>query len=487
SETSTDDNSPAHQPPDVPGVALAAAQTVASAEIPFVLSLLLEPLKHARDRRRSAREFVSTHIEESTDTDGTLHGSLMNDIAQWMAPIVRMSVWSAAFQQDWCGSRSGRRWRSFLDRTALMLTPDGFLTTQRTKESDLPANNDDVSVMNTAVAVCGKSESSPTVRQVRDLSDGRKISKVLRKAVSTKQRKDKTPKKKSKALSCQSDWASAAILRNTRNIDADALSLTWDSSQVRLGLSVCGTSLISGDWACDVRVNGQLLQPNTFSCSCWYDDNEAAFAELEAKNDDGLIMVRHVLLSLDQHYAVVTDTVTAPSADDVVEFESHLPLAASIVMEKNSITRDVFLHGDYVSTRAVPLWVPDDRIQQTDGNCDQDDRRLTLSDKGTGGTCTALLLDWHPERRTSEPDWARLTVTEDRRVVTRHEAAGFRLRISDLQLMLYRNLRGGQVFRAVLGHHTRNETVYGKISSTGDVEPIVMVEAGGQSEGQDPN
>ena len=44
------------------------------------------------------------------------------------------------------------------------------------------------------------------------------------------------------------------------------------------------------------------------------------------------------------------------------------------------------------------------------------------------------------------------------------------------QLLVYRSLAPTEEARAVLGYHTRYETVIGMFDATGEVEPLVMVE-----------
>ena len=88
-----------------------------------------------------------------------------------------------------------------------------------------------------------------------------------------------------------------------------------------------------------------------------------------------------------------------------------------------------------------------------------------------------LVFDWHPDRAIYDADWSQLTVTEDRRVATSQEASGFRVRVGKLQLLLYRSLREGDDMRAVLGLHTSNETVYGRVRRNGDIAPLVLVES----------
>ena len=88
-----------------------------------------------------------------------------------------------------------------------------------------------------------------------------------------------------------------------------------------------------------------------------------------------------------------------------------------------------------------------------------------------------LALDWHPKRIDQPADWTRLSVTESRRAVGAHEASGFRIRIGDHQVLVYRSLIAPTISRAVLGLHTWDESVYGRVPLKGGLlQPLVEVE-----------
>jgi hypothetical protein len=50
------------------------------------------------------------------------------------------------------------------------------------------------------------------------------------------------------------------------------------------------------------------------------------------------------------------------------------------------------------------------------------------------------------------------------------------LKLGAFQLLISRSLKKTGNARAVLGHHTRNETVIASFDKNGDVEPIMSVE-----------
>jgi hypothetical protein len=86
------------------------------------------------------------------------------------------------------------------------------------------------------------------------------------------------------------------------------------------------------------------------------------------------------------------------------------------------------------------------------------------------------VFDWHPQRRELPADWRVLTVTEDGRRLSAEAAVGCRIRLGKRQLLVYRNLNASKAKRAVLGHHHDHETVIGRFTADGEVDPLVLVE-----------
>ena len=274
------------------------------------------------------------------------------------------------------------------------------------------------------------------------------------------------------------------MLRTGLQVDADVAVVTWQADEPTIHLAPLGTPLLSGTWTSEVRVadQGSTGPITDWACSCWFVDQEAAFVELETDADlpgtgHSVHLVRQVMLSLQDRSAVLCESVTCSSDEADLELISGLPLAADPLAVTSSVTRDLMLHADCISARAVPAWLDDDRIVNTPGDCRKQDDRLVLTGQGRGGATLPLILDWHPERQAHDADWNRLTVTEARTVMAPSTAAGFRVRIGRHQLLIYRSLRPARVPRAVLGQHTQSETIFGRVKKSGDVAPLVLVDA----------
>jgi hypothetical protein len=199
--------------------------------------------------------------------------------------------------------------------------------------------------------------------------------------------------------------------------------------------------------------------------------------EIEGEDSAAIKRVRQVLLAPHERFAILTDSVTCKDPNRKVQLVTSLPLTDGSVCAIDSVTREVNILVGSRSVRTFPVWMEDDRIQHTLGSYREHDGQLELSGIGRGGVTLPLALDWHPRRVDSPADWARLTVTESRRVVHEDEAAGYRIRIGDHQVLIYRSLVAGKNSRAVLGLHTWDESVYTRVpNKPGPLEPLVEVE-----------
>ncbi len=441
---------------------------VTQAEVPFLLSLVLDSQRSARSRQVSSIEAVAGCLCASTDTDGTLDAGLAREAGRWLAPFVRILGWANSFRNSWANEITKARWLKTLNRLAALATPEGFVSfAAATDQPQRAQESSEVELLAWAVRLTEKDVETGLAPYVTAMAKGDR----------RKPKKD-DKKRRNSSLSGQSDWATTAVFRNCLQVAADVMTVDWDRPTQALHLSALGRHVLGGDWKYQISVDGQVCEAvGDWVCTCWFSDNEVTFAELESGSVDGVRHVRHVMLALKEHFAVLTDTVTAPAAGAQIDFESRLSLLDGFDVETNSITRELKLQREGVSLRAVPAWLDDDRIQNTSGSCELAGSELVMQAHNPGGVMLPLVIDWHPDRRASDADWSRLTVTEARRPVAAQQAAAYRVRIGLLQLMLYRSLRRGQTLRAVLGYHTANETVYSCVRNTGEILPLVLVEA----------
>jgi hypothetical protein len=130
-----------------------------------------------------------------------------------------------------------------------------------------------------------------------------------------------------------------------------------------------------------------------------------------------------------------------------------------------------------------PIGLPFERVQGCAGRLADSQDHIELLQSGIGGLYAPVVLDWNSARRRRPAMWRSLTVAQNGSAVPPAEAAGFRLQVGKEQWLVYRSLSRILEPRTVLGQHTMYETLIGRFSTTGAVEPIVLVEQGTEEAG----
>ncbi len=470
----------------------AIRQLISTGEMPWICSLLFSPLQAGPSLQKSARESLEKVLTESTDDDGIVHGSLLRRLPEWMAPLSRCAFWSAIFEQPVWSDEGHCRFASLIERSTLFVLP----VSHHHSEDDAPellspplsqvlefvlplVGSEWESRLQKMLKACQK-PASEDVPRLRKFKKKKSSEDTDPKAESTGAA-EKTAASEGKlklAGSWESDNSCVAILRSGLDADSDVATLEWHSSDAQILLAAAGVPILTGHWDWSVKVDGEVIPgPATWKCSCWFLDPETIFVELEGEDSAPVKRVRQLLLAPHDRFAILTDSVTTKDADRKVELTTSVPLAEGTVCTADAVTRELSLLNGPRTIRTFPIWMEDDRIQHAHGSYREQDGRLQLSAVGQGGVVMPLAMDWHPKRSDAAADWARLTVTENRRTVGSHEACGFRIRIGDHQVLIYRSLMPPVISRAVLGLHTGDESVYSRVpSKPALLQPLVEVE-----------
>lgn len=429
--------------------------TLVRLELTFVLQQLLQPFENQIEGDSWPEQF-GTLVDEISDTDGVPRADVISELHLWVGFFTRVSVWSKSLKAGWLTEEGSLQWGLL---SACLV---GHLATfdwngMRAESHALPE------IM---LSLAGHSATSNSRQLSRAMATG----------------KDQKPARGSKSRKLargnhQSDWAANALMRNGWSSNSDALSLQWNDVEHQLSLIAGGREILRGPWATKCSIDGNAIAPhNDWECTCWFEDDDVAFVELEADCADGIKCVRQVLLSMSDQFALFLDSVVADRDDATVELDATLNYSPAASPMMSSITRDWQLNTDGISLRAIPIWLPDDRLHSGPGRFNVSNGRVSMTAFGCGAVTMPLIVDWGQDRAVHDADWTALTITEERRVVSQREAAAFRVRIFQLQLLIYRSLIVPESLRAVLGQHTDRETLIGKISTSGQVAPLVIVD-----------
>ena len=259
---------------------------------------------------------------------------------------------------------------------------------------------------------------------------------------------------------------------------ADRLTVAYHSSDVEIELSGRGASLLTGAVESELVIDGGTPQRpcGDWQAVVWYSDGDCDYLELQLAVTNSVRIDRQLLLARRGHFAFIADAIVATQAARI-EYQMRLPVAVGAAMRFDASTREGRLRTPGRAARVFPLGLPQDRVLGTSGSFVDRDGRLVLTQiAARTAACVPIMLDWHPRRQRLPAEWRSLTVSENCHIVGSDRAAGFRLRMGAFQLLVYRSLAPTEEARAVLGYHTRYETVIGMFDATGEVEPLVMVE-----------
>jgi hypothetical protein len=282
------------------------------------------------------------------------------------------------------------------------------------------------------------------------------------------------------SASVQSPAARQVLLQSRSGRMADRMAIAFRDADVEVELSSHGKTLVAGVVETVLSIDGQSVNPRgDWQAVCRHADDDGDYLELQLCLGDSIRIDRQFLLSRRGRFAVLADAVVATQPGPI-EHRLSLPPAAGVEMKSDLTTREARLRTAGCTVRAFPLALPQDRVVSTAGSLCEQSGRLTLTQVGAGrGLFVPLIFDWHPQRRSATAEWRSLTVTEPGKVIGADRAAGYRLRLGKHQVLIYRSLADTGEARAVLGHHTRYETVVGTFDSAGNVAPIVLVEREG--------
>ena len=423
-----------------------------SPELAFTTGLLLAPLKGTARLRQDGRRALQEELLERTDTDGTPHAGVLADLPEWLGSLVRSEYWGRRLASPTWNTTAKKRF----DRL-VALTNSLYRHPNRLALSKRPS------------------------RGLRELLD---------EANHLATHANQPPR-------TQSDWAHVAMLQSDTPTRTPALLVTHDGPKPELDLSIDGRSLLQDAWSIRVTCGDSDWVLDDWTCVCWQSDDDADYIELQADAGQGRRVDRQILLSRSEELLVLADAVINTPASPDPDTDTDQPANTTPLTVRSSLglahgvvagpartgRRDWKLKGPGGMARILPLALPDDPLLATGRtSIDCHDSRLEWTHAGTGPALyLPLVIDFCKHRSRSRPEWNRLTVTENRQVASTQQAVGFRARLGDTQLVLYRSLAPPLTPRSVLGLHTQHETVIGLLESNGDFQALVMVESAGRA------
>jgi hypothetical protein len=529
-------------------------------ELELLTGSVAAELKGVKKQARFTIDGLRETLEEATDTDGTPVAAMLPDLLASLSSLARVTLLerllehrgrfgphaSALISKNrplWTKLNRARL-EGLFERAASLVTPWHLAFTRLPDET--PATERDqggvehvpvplvreFGAIGTAIGLPGKSGLVKLFREWdRETGTGESSPAAKRKKRRSQWR---LPEE------ChQSDWAEWGCLRSGWASPIDQVVLAHDGTLPMVDVVVRNLPLFTGTWAHQLVIDGTPAPaPEGWSCVCWFDDEEAAFMELQADLDAKTRLIRQACLVREEQILLLADAVHSRQAERI-EYERSLPLCGHWFPEQDTRTRELALldAGEWrigrgeggileegkrgrgeegrggerrtvnpplgpsaprplspsepqplgsaaepLRVRLFPLTAPQERVVRSEESTTIAQGRLvTRRSAEASQTCLATLFDWSEKRREAPVDWSALTVAEDGAILPASVAAAFRIRIGKQQWFWYHSLIPPRVPRTALGLHTANETVFGRLTRDGDVTPIVEVEGNLQS------
>ena len=448
-------------------------QVVIAGELPFLAGLLFAGIKGSAKFGRDGAKLLAKALLDSTDTDGTPQANLLERLPFWVAGFSRVREWAAAFRHTLWNDEAEERFELLLRAVTPMCRADGTLALSNGFSTNA------VPILSTGAAAAGLRKKSGPMRLLGALPSkrGRGKGKKKRPGKRKASRGAQPVARKTGGArpTLQSDWAQLACLRTDWSPQADVLVVAHNGELPQIDLSVSGVPILTGDWPIECSVGGtSVAAAGDWECSCWFSDKDVDFIELQHKTEDGVVIDRQMLLSRKQQFALFADCLSG-ELEGTISYRSELPVLAETSIDADTETRELICARDGVAFRCYPLSLPCDRAHSAAGRFEAFDGLIALTQEATGGLMAPVVVDWAPTRDQAA-EWRKLTVAAEGRALSPAEAAGFRLRVGDLHLLIYRNLNGEEQSRSVLGLHTQHETVVGRFTRKGEIAPLLIVE-----------
>ncbi len=435
------------------------AALIRTGELAWTTGLLFADVFGLEALRERGRVALWNRLEESTDGDGTPRAELLKNLEEWLAIWTRAAEWGHTAKVPlWADEEQADRFAGLVESCVTLLGPSGELSLSNPPTSSVP-------LVATAAKLAGWKKKHPAFRLLLSHNPNLPFE-----SAGQAESSEDDPN-----VAFQSDFASLVCLRSDWTRTAGRIVVTHHETVPQLALSSQDVSWFLGPWRLELEGVTDTNKPmGDWTCSCWFNDDEVSFVELQWKVSQDIHIERQILLAREEQFAVLADCVRGLDGAPRT-LRSRLPLGEGVQRKAEKETRTCRLEADGQTLRVFPLPLPDNFLVGTPGSLQSDAESLTLETPVTGGAYLPMVLDWHPNRQNRNADWRQLTVTEESRRVGSDEAGGYRLRVGSYQLLLYRSLTEKRL-RTVLGHHTGHETVIGRFDSEGDVQPLLLVE-----------
>jgi hypothetical protein len=351
-------------------------------------------------------------------------------------------------QVSWSGGLA-TRFQALVDQSWHLLTPSGQQLLSADADDCWPA-----SLLPSALAACRNGQGK-SFTLVTDLD--------------ASERRDQ--------VGWQSDLAAYSVLRSGWKRADHVVAVDYCRQEPRLELWVGSEPFFRGAWKLALTINGAPCPPQgDWESVCWVCDDDITYLELQAPFANDVKVQRQILLGRKRDFLYLNDVVLSPNRAEI-DYSASLALAPRLRCQPAEETREIQLAGQRRKIIALPIELGEwKRDAHREGELAVRGNLLELRlRRDAQALALPLFFDLKQGKRYKPTTWRRLTVAENRRMVPRDRAVGYRVQIGSRQYVFYRSL-DGQGMRTVLGAHTASEFIASRFTANGELKTLLEIE-----------
>jgi hypothetical protein len=291
---------------------------------------------------------------------------------------------------------------------------------------------------------------------------------------------DEVPVADAKPLrpSMLSEDSQLALLRASWEPGAATIAIDYSGHGLRLEASASGQELFQGVWTAASRCDGKLLKAKSaWDVVCWFSDKDVDYIEFRMDLEGGARLERQVMLARHDQFVLLADHLQNETGA-ALEHSWQLPLATGLSWNSADETREAVLSSERLALRALPLALPEWRVDPRMGELTCNDGALQLAQRTTARAIACpVFIDLKPGRSTKSCTWRQLTIAESLQIQPPDVAVGYRVQCGRKQWLFYRS-QAARGNRTVLGQNTSAEFLAARfLAPSGEIEELILVDA----------
>ena len=286
-----------------------------------------------------------------------------------------------------------------------------------------------------------------------------------------------------------SRWGNNFLFHDGWERKACKVAAIFDAFGCRLEICKKKT-LIFGDAFPEVSFLGQTLaiedEPEILVSLT---NDQIAFVEIQWTLTGGVVLQRHIALSMEDKCAWVGDVLLPPDHSESsseggggeFQYRCRWPLGAGITTVSEYETTEGYLFdGKKIRAMVIPPalseWQVETSRRSGVGKLELDKTSFTIHQSGVGKAMyVPLFFDLSPRRCKRPRTWRQLTVAEKLTIVPNDVAVAYRVQVGKKQFVLYRSL-GKPASRTFLGQNVNKELFFGRLEKDRSMTELLQVE-----------